>query len=132
MNNSEKYQFVVLPLVNQRTSSGSKYGQNLEIKGTGFSLDPSKLTVSVDGVKCDVSESTLISIKCRLAEKKAETSLLSTNSATPSNQYNSGSGFFYQRYNLSTINDISPRNIKKLIDAGTLGEDKIIEQYISG
>lgn len=33
---------------------------------------------------------------------------------------------------MSSISDINPKNIKKLIDAGTLGSDKVIEEYISG
>jgi hypothetical protein len=53
-DNNDKFQFVVLPLVNQTTHSGSKQGQDLLIKGTGFSMDPADISVEVDGVKCKV------------------------------------------------------------------------------
>lgn len=55
-----------------------------------------------------------------------------TNSTNPSNQYNGGSGFFYQRYDLSGISNINPKNIKKMIDEGTLGTSKVVEEFIAG
>ena len=37
LDNKQKYHFVVLPMINQTTKNGSKLGQNIIIKGTGFS-----------------------------------------------------------------------------------------------
>lgn len=45
-----------------------------------------------------------------MEKKTTQSALLVTNSGTPSNQYNSGSGFFYQRYALTGI---SPQTISK-------------------
>jgi hypothetical protein len=45
LNNDVNFQFVVLPLVNSTTHSGSINGQSLVIKGTGFSLDKNDVTV---------------------------------------------------------------------------------------
>ncbi len=45
LNNNENFQFVVLPLVNDTTHSGSINGQDLIIKGTGFSLDKKDVSV---------------------------------------------------------------------------------------
>ena len=55
LNNDENFQFVVLPLVNQTTQSGSINGQELVIQGTGFSMDKNDVKVEVDGVNCKVS-----------------------------------------------------------------------------
>ena len=57
IDNTDDYQFVVLPLVNDTTHSGSINGQDLTIKGTGFPLDKNDATVSVDGVNCKVTAS---------------------------------------------------------------------------
>lgn len=66
LDNSEIYQFVVLPLVNDTTNSGSINGQDLFIKGTGFSLNKDDVKVTVDGVNCLVTESTFSEVKCSL------------------------------------------------------------------
>lgn len=57
-------------------TSGFETGQNLQIFGTGFSSDPSKIQVSVDNVPCDVESSTLSSISCRLRPKQPSDSSL--------------------------------------------------------
>ncbi len=66
LDNKEKFQFVVLPLVNSTTQSGSINGQDLLIKGTGFSLNLVDVSVEVDGVACKVMSSTFTEIRCRL------------------------------------------------------------------
>jgi hypothetical protein len=38
-DNSQKFHFIVLPMVNSTTKSGSINGQDIVIKGTGFSPD---------------------------------------------------------------------------------------------
>ncbi len=45
LDKNEKFQFVVLPLVNSTTQSGSINGNNLVIKGTGFSMNPIDVSV---------------------------------------------------------------------------------------
>ena len=55
--------------MNDTTRSGSINGQDLVIKGTGFSLDKNDVSVEVDRVPCAVSESTFTQVKCRLAKK---------------------------------------------------------------
>lgn len=45
LDNSEIFQFVVLPFVNDTTNMGSINGQDLVIKGTGFSLDMKDVSV---------------------------------------------------------------------------------------
>jgi hypothetical protein len=99
LDTSQKYHFVVLPMVNDTTKTGSINGQDVLIKGTGFSPDITKISVSVDGVNCAVSESTLSQIKCKLEKKATEnaTTTLSTSetNSTQVNGFDSGSGFFY-------------------------------------
>lgn len=75
-DNKERFQFVVLPLVNATTSSGSIYGQDLVIKGTGFSPNTSEIKVSVDGVNCNVFQSTLTSINCKLEAKVNQSAVI--------------------------------------------------------
>jgi hypothetical protein len=75
-SNDEKFQFVVLPLVNETTQSGSVEGQNLLIKGTGFSLEKNDIKVEVDGVNCKVLESTLNQVKCTLEPKTTQSARL--------------------------------------------------------
>jgi hypothetical protein len=45
LDNNDNFQFVVLPLVNYTTHSGSINGQDLVIKGTGFSMNPVDVNV---------------------------------------------------------------------------------------
>lgn len=49
------YEHVVYPSITEISPrSGFQTGQMLTITGTGFSTNPSDITVSVDGVDCDV------------------------------------------------------------------------------
>ncbi len=102
------------------------------IKGTGFSLEKNDVKVQVDGVSCKVSESTLNEIKCTLEAKTSQSARLTSNAATPTNQYISGSGFFYQRFSLDGF---SPRNIagfKEALETKTINMSCLQDEYISG
>lgn len=103
-NINEDFHYSVLPSISQiNPSSGSVAGQQLTISGTGFSTDPSKLKVHVDGNTCDVKQSSITSITCNLGPKDDQlTSKLSTNSTNQINGYHSGAGIRYRRYNLAT------------------------------
>jgi hypothetical protein len=58
----------------------------------------------VDGVDCAVSSSSLTEIACRVAAKQpTDTAQLSSNAATPTNNYISGTGFKYTRYDISGL-----------------------------
>lgn len=118
--------------MNDTTRSGSINGQDLVIKGTGFSLDKSDVSVEVDGVPCAVSESTFTQVKCKLARKTTQSANLTSNSATPTNTYISGSGFFYQRF---SINSISPQTITKfkdLLETNKINASTLQDSYVSG
>ena len=105
----------------------------MEIDGTGFSSDPTEIDVKVDGVNCKISESTLTKIKCRLEEKKTQpSSMIPTNKGSPHNQYFSGSGFYYKRYDISSAGDKSAKGLKTIIDSGDLSKLTLQAEYISG
>lgn len=131
-NNKERFQFVVLPLVNDTTRSGSINGQDLVIKGTGFSLNKTDVSVEVDGVPCTVSESTFTQVKCRLQKKTTQSANLTSNSAAPLNTYISGSGFFYQRYSISSISPQTITRFKDLLDTNKINASTLQDSYISG
>jgi hypothetical protein len=131
-NNKEKFQFVVLPLVNSTTQSGSINGQDLVIKGTGFSLNKTDVSVEVDGVPCVVSESTFTQVNCRLDKKTTQSANLTSNSATPTNTYISGSGFFYQRYSIASISPQTITKFKDLLDTNKINASTLQDSYISG
>jgi hypothetical protein len=91
-------------------NKGALAGQNLIISGSGFSKDISKVSVSVDGVNCAITSSSLNQINCRLAAKQlTDSASLSTNIANPVNTYVAGTGFQYTKYDLSRL---SARNIQ--------------------
>jgi hypothetical protein len=118
-----------LPLVNDTTHAGSINGQELTIKGTGFSLDKADVSVSVDGVNCAVSESSFTEVKCKLAPKTTQSAKLVTNATLANLTYNSGVGFLYQRYNTGSI---SLANFKLRLDNGSLTQANVVDEYISG
>ncbi len=102
------------------------------IKGTGFSLEKNDIEVEVDGVSCKVSESALNEVKCTLEPKTGQSARLTSNAATPTNQYISGSGFFYKRFSLSGF---SPKNIagfKEALDTKTINMSCLQDEYIAG
>jgi hypothetical protein len=132
LNNKEKFQFVVLPLVNDTTHSGSIDGQDLVIKGTGFSLDKNDVSVEVDGVNCKVTASTFTEVRCTLEKKTTQSANLTSNAATPANTYNSGSGFFYQRYGIGSVSPQSPAKFKQLIETNSINASTLQDSYVAG
>ena len=133
LDTSQNYHFVVLPMVNDTTKTGSINGQDIVIKGTGFSPDITKISVSVDGVNCVVSESTLSEIKCKLEKKTTQNSILNTNINTnQKNAYESGSGFFYQRYNNTLMSPRTIAKFKQMLDAGTIDQSTLLDSGVRG
>lgn len=91
------------------------------------------MDVKVDGVSCKIKESTLTEIQCRLEPKIAHpSSILSSNQATQSNPYISGSGFQYKRYSISQASSKSAKGIKATMDSGDLSKLALLDEYISG
>lgn len=118
--------------MNDTTRSGSIEGQDLVIKGTGFSLNKTDVSVEVDGVKCAVTESTFTEVKCRLEKKTTQSANLTSNSATPTNTYVSGSGFFYQRYSVASISPQTITKFKELLDTNKMNISTLQDSYVSG
>lgn len=117
----EYYEHTVLPAISSVSpSSGAMIGQDIVIKGSGFSLTKSKIAVSVDGVDCAVSASSLTEISCRVAAKQPSNSAqLASNSASPVNNYLSGTGFKYERYNISGLVDRNINGFKAAVTSGS-------------
>ena len=85
------------------THRGNNGGQNLSITGTGFSLNQTNNTVSVDGNKCQVTYSDEGTIQCILDPLNATlSSKLSSTSTNQTNGYFSGAGINYARYSYTT------------------------------
>lgn len=114
--NDGNFEHVIHPSVSSvYPTTGSKLGQDLVISGSNFSPDKSLVSVSVDGVDCDVTKSTWSTIECRLQEKQAaDTSLLASNTTTTQvNGYIGGAGWDYERYDISAL---STRTIQGFYD----------------
>lgn len=101
----EYFEHTVLPAISALSpTEGFDTGQNLHIEGTGFSTDPSHIQVSVDEVPCEVTSSTLNSVDCRLAPRDANvSSLIDFNGTVRTDPYIGGSGFTYERYDISSL-----------------------------
>ncbi len=83
-------------------------------------MTKSKVSVSVDGVNCVVSDSTLTSISCRLAAKQpTNTAALSSSAGMPVNNFISGSGFYYRRYNVTNLSSRNINGFKAAVTAGS-------------
>lgn len=86
------------------------------ITGTGFSKDKTKMSVSVDGVNCAVTASTLTQVNCRLAAKQlTDTAMLNSDASTPVNNYIAGSGFSYTKFDLTNLVDKSFNGFKNAL-----------------
>ena len=111
----------MLPAISSVTpGSGAMIGQDLVIKGSGFSLDKTKISVSVDGVNCAISTSTLTEIACRVASKQpTDSAQLTSNAAAPVNNYVAGTGFKYDRYDISGLVTRNLAGFKTAVDAGS-------------
>ncbi|CAM6001510.1 unnamed protein product [Sphagnum balticum] len=105
----ENFHFAVLPSISSISpATGSVAGQAISIQGTGFSNDPTKISVSVDGVSCSVTSSTISSINCLTIPKTSNDSAkLSTNSTSQNLGYFSGAGLAYNRYDITNLGDKS-------------------------
>lgn len=99
-------------------ASGFTSGQNLVIQGSGFSIDSSKISVSVDDVPCDITSTTLGKINCQLREKTDQSALLNSTVGNQTNGYIGGSGFYYARYSLSGTASNSISSFKAALAAG--------------
>lgn len=104
----------MLPAISSFTPvQGVVTGQDLVITGTGFSKDKTKVSVSVDGVNCAVTASTLTQVNCRLASKLlTDNAMLSSDASTPVNNYIAGSGFTYTKFDLTNLVDRSLNGFK--------------------
>jgi len=71
-------------------------------------------------MNCAISSTNLTNIKCTLGRKTASASAILTNSANPQNQYISGSGFFYQRWNITNLSEKSSQKLRQVLEAGDL------------
>jgi len=73
------------------------------ILGTGFSINPKNVSVTIDNNECIVSASSEQTISCTLAPRNHSlTSILATNSTNQSNGYFAGVGLNYARYGVSS------------------------------
>lgn len=90
---------------------GNLGGQNLTITGTGFSAYPSKNSVSVGGVPCQVVSSSNEAITCSLGPTNSTSipKAISTNGSTTdqANGFLGGAGVNYARYSLSSISSMT-------------------------
>jgi hypothetical protein len=92
------------------------------------------MNVKVDGIDCKITESTLSEIKCRLdpQDPSKSTKLQSSVGSSPKNPYYSGSGYFYQRWNINGLSDQTAVGFKAALDANSLSNSAKIDEKISG
>lgn len=93
---------VILPVI-YKVSPSSGTGQMLNINGTGFTADASKISVKVDGRTCVIKSAETNRIKCQLNQyRDGPTSRIPTNStATQKLGFIGGAGWNYSRYEIS-------------------------------
>lgn len=115
------YEHTVLPAISSITpTSGSMIGQDIVIKGSGFSTNKAKISVTVDSVPCEITSSTLSEISCRVGAKQpSNTAQLSTNSATVVNNYIAGAGFKYERYDITGLVNRNINGFKTAVNSGS-------------
>ena len=114
------YEHTVLAAIDSiSTHEGLIRGQDITITGTGFSANPSRISISVDTVPCDVISSSITEITCHLQENDFSSSSLleSENATTQVDGYISGAGFAYQRYSVSANQNFA--GFKALLDSGS-------------
>ena len=105
LNESDNFQYTVVPAVTKVTGEGNEEGQEVEIEGSGFSRNAKNNTVEVDGNECVVTEASATKIKCQLGKRNASlTKKIETNATSQNNGYTSGSGLKYRKYSTSTYN----------------------------
>lgn len=62
---NERYQVAIMPTI-YKVSPNKGTGQNLNINGTGFVTNSSRIKVSVDGRNCEIKKAETNKIQCRL------------------------------------------------------------------
>lgn len=124
LNSGQTYQFIVSPAISSLSNhaSGSK-GIDITITGTGFSLDPTEISVTAAGLPCSVTSSSTTQIVCTVGSDISGNTygLLATNTThTQTNGYISGTGFNYARYETTSLNSKTISSLRSLI--GTANE----------
>ena len=98
----------------------------LNIKGTGFVEDKSRIKVTVDNRDCEVRQIVNSMIKCRLSNSQTGSSKLSTNkNGTQEKPYIGGSGWNLTRYNYFSFGSV--KDLKEMIDSGNYESRKNYE-----
>ena len=65
---NQSYQFIVQPQINTVSShTGGTAGQAINVSGTGFSTDSSKIQVQVPGMPCALKTSTEYQATCEIS-----------------------------------------------------------------
>lgn len=116
------YEHTVVPAIYELSaSSGFDTGQTLQIFGSGFSSTPSKASVKVDGVTCDILSSTFSQIDCRLrARQVSDSGLINTvNSSLQTKGYLGGSGFTYSRYDITALPTKNIASFRSAVASGS-------------
>ncbi len=90
---------MILPLIN-KISPSSGTGQMLNINGTGFTTNSSRVKVNVDGRTCVITSVDTNRIKCQLNQyRDGPTSRISTNTnGTQRLGFIGGTGWNYTRF----------------------------------
>ena len=120
--NTTYYEHTVLPGINSISpSSGYIYGNELTISGIGFPTDKARVSVSVEGVSCNVISSTSSEIVCNLEEKTTQTRKVEMENASlaQSYPYIGGSGFKYTRHDIAHLSPRTSRGLKTAIDTSS-------------
>lgn len=66
-----------------------------------------------------------------MEKKTVESSILTSNAVDPLNNYISGSGFFYEKYNLVNLTQ-SVTTFKQLLDTNGMNFSRLQTSYVSG
>lgn len=104
----------ILPAI-YKISPPSGTGQVLNINGTGFISNSSRIKVELDGRNCEIRQAETNRIQCRLNERRegATSRLLTNTSSTQKMGYIAGSGWNYTRYPASYSGEI--RNVRQYV-----------------
>ena len=100
------YQFIVSPgVTGLNLHSGGSQGAELVISGTGFSANDQNIVVTVAGLPCAITSSTVNEITCTVgADTPGNTyGRYASNATSQVGGYISGSGLKYKRYEASKL-----------------------------
>lgn len=119
------FQFRVVPKITSVSSNaGSLKGQDLEIKGFGFSSDKSTVNVDAGGRTCAVTSATSTLIQCRVQDGPTTT----FDPATSAGQFVSGTGITFQRFNLANTGLSNSDVLRtKYLAGASYFDDKILQ-----